>query len=215
MRLGETCPYFRHRILYVFLLIQLSIPRIRSTSTSSPIIISTTVVGIRHNGKVVLGSDGQATMGDTVMKHRAKKVRTLFDGKILAGFAGATADAFTLFERFEEKLQQYSGNVTRSAVELAKDWRTDRYLRRLEALLAVAAPDRLLLISGTGDVIEPDDEVLAIGSGGAYALAAARAMLKHSPGMTTKEMVEESIRISAEICIYTNNEITLLEIDAV
>ena len=153
-------------------------------------------------------------MGDTVMKHRAQKVRELYEGRILAGFAGATADAFTLFERFEEKLEQYGGNVTRSAVELAKDWRTDRYLRRLEALLAVASPDRLLLISGTGDVIEPDDEILAIGSGGPYALAAARAMIKHSPEMTPREIVEEALHIAADICIYSNHEVTLLEIDA-
>ncbi len=142
---------------------------------------ATTVVGVRHGGRVALGSDGQATMGNTVLKHKAQKVRSLHGGKILAGFAGATADAFTLFERFEEKLQAYGGNVTRAAVELAKDWRTDRFLRRLEALLAVAASDRLLLISGTGDVIEPDDPILAIGSGGPYALAAARAMLQHGP----------------------------------
>jgi len=153
-------------------------------------------------------------MGETVMKHRAKKVRSLYEGKIIAGFAGATADAFTLFERFEEKLDEFGGNLTRSAVELAKDWRTDRYLRRLEALLAVASPDRLLLISGTGDVIEPDDEILAIGSGGPYALAAARAMMKHAPELTAKEIVEQSLQIAADICIYTNSEITMLEIDA-
>jgi len=181
---------------------------------SHPIIRSTTVVGVRHKGKVALGSDGQATMGDTVMKHRAQKVRSLYEGKIIAGFAGATADAFTLFERFEEKLDQFGGNLTRSAVELAKEWRTDRYLRRLEALLAVASPDRLLLISGTGDVIEPDDEILAIGSGGPYALAAGRAMLKHAPELTAKEIVEQSLQIAADICIYTNSEITMLEIDA-
>ena len=154
-------------------------------------------------------------MGDTVMKHRAQKVRSLYGGKILAGFAGATADAFTLFERFEEKLEQFSGNVTRSAVELAKDWRTDRYLRRLEALLAVAAPERLLLISGTGDVIEPDDEIVAIGSGGPYALAAARALMAHADDLSASEVVENALRIAAEICIYTNDEITLMEIDAV
>lgn len=185
-----------------------------SSADPRPLIRSTTVVGIRHGGRVVLGSDGQATMGDTVMKHRAQKVRSLYEGKILSGFAGATADAFTLFERFEEKLEQYGGNVTRSAVELAKDWRTDRYLRRLEALLAVAASDRMLLISGTGDVIEPDDEVLAIGSGGPYALAAARAMLEHAPGLSAREIVEGSLRIAADICIYTNHEITVMEIDA-
>ena len=153
-------------------------------------------------------------MGETVMKHRAQKVRTLYEGTILAGFAGATADAFTLFERFEEKLEQFGGNITRAAVELAKEWRTDRYLRRLEALLAVAGPDRLLLISGTGDVIEPDDEILAIGSGGPYALAAARAMIRHAPELTAKEVVEQSLKIAADICIYTNSEITMLEIDA-
>lgn len=173
---------------------------------------STTVVGIRHNGKVVLGSDGQATMGETVMKHRAQKVRPLYDGKILSGFAGATADAFTLFERFEEKLQQYGGNVTRAAVELAKEWRTDRYLRKLEALLAVASRERLLLISGTGDVIEPDDEVLSIGSGGPYALAAARALLKHAPELDARAIVEESLLIAADICIYSNANLTILEL---
>ena len=180
----------------------------------APPIHGTTVVGVRYGGKVALGSDGQATMGATVMKHKAQKVRTLFDGKILAGFAGATADAFTLFERFEEKLQQYSGNVTRSAVELAKDWRTDRYLRRLEALLAVGAPERLLLISGSGDVIEPDDDIIAIGSGGAYALAAARALVHHGDGMTARAIAEEALAIAADICIYTNHFATVLEIDA-
>ena len=152
-------------------------------------------------------------MGATVMKHRAQKVRTLFDGNILAGFAGATADAFTLFERFEEKLQQYAGNVTRSAVELAKDWRTDRYLRRLEALLAVGAPNKLLLISGSGDVLEPDDNVVAIGSGGAYALAAARALLIHGSELSAREVVEQSLSIAADICIYTNSYTTVLEIE--
>ena len=167
-----------------------------------------------RGGKVALGSDGQATMGDTVMKHQAQKVRPLYNGQILAGFAGATADAFTLFERFEEKLQQYGGNVTRGAVELAKDWRTDRYLRRLEALLAVASPQRLLLISGTGDVIEPDDPILAIGSGGAYALAATRALMKHGGDLSAREVVEEGLSIAADICIYTNHHVTVLELDA-
>ena len=184
-----------------------------SDSPSSPRIRSTTVVGIRHNGAVVLGSDGQATMGNTVMKRSAQKVRALYNGTILAGFAGATADAFTLFERFEEKLQQYGGNVTRAAVELAKDWRTDRYLRRLEALLAVAAKDRLLLISGTGDVIEPDDEILAIGSGGPFALAAARAMVRHTDNMDARTIVEQALTIASEICIYSNDNLTILELD--
>ena len=141
-------------------------------------------------------------------------MRPLHEGKILAGFAGATADAFTLFERFEEKLQSYDGNLTRSAVELAKEWRTDRYLRRLEALLAVASSQQLLLISGTGDVIEPDDNVLAIGSGAPYALAAARAMLKHSPQLSARDIVEEGLFIAADICIYTNHETTILELEA-
>ena len=175
---------------------------------------ATTVVGVRHNGRVALGSDGQATLGNTVMKHRAQKVRALSGGNILVGFAGATADAFTLFERFEEKLQQFGGNVTRSAVELAKDWRTDRFLRRLEALLAVAAPDRLLLISGTGDVIEPDDEIVSIGSGGPYALAAARALVAHAPSLSAREVVEQSLSIAADICIYTNHHRTILDIAA-
>ena len=174
---------------------------------------STTVVGVRHNGKVALGSDGQATMGNTVMKHKAKKVRALHEGKILAGFAGSTADAFTLFERFEEKLQKYGGMLTRAAVELAKEWRTDRYLRRLEALLAVASEERLLLISGTGDVIEPDDDIIAIGSGGSFALAAARAMVRHGSDLTARQIVEESLNIAADICIYTNHEINILQLE--
>lgn len=174
---------------------------------------ATTVLGVMHNGRLAIGSDGQATMGNTVMKHKAQKVRPLYDGKVLAGFAGATADAFTLFERFEEKLQQYGGNLTRAAVELAKAWRMDRYLRRLEALLIVGSADRLLLISGTGDVIEPDDDVAAIGSGGAFALAAARAMLKHSPNLSAKEIVEEALNIAADICIYTNHQLSIIELE--
>ncbi len=179
-----------------------------------PAIHATTVLGVLHNGKVALGSDGQATMDKTVMKHKARKVRPLHDGRVLAGFAGATADAFTLFERFEAKLQQHGGRLDRAAVELAKDWRTDRYLRRLEALLAVAGPDRLLLISGTGDVIEPDDDVLAIGSGAPYAQAAARALVKHAPHLSAREIVEEALHIAADICIYTNHHLTVLELDA-
>ena len=185
-----------------------------TSSSSRPALHATTVLGIKHGGKIALGSDGQATLGDTVMKHRAQKVRRLYDGQVLAGFAGATADAFTLFERFEEKLQQYGGNLTRAAVELAKDWRTDRFLRRLEALLAVASSERLLLLSGTGDVIEPDDQIVAIGSGGPYALAATRALLKHGGNLSAREVVEEGLHIAAEICIYTNHEITVLELDA-
>jgi ATP-dependent HslUV protease subunit HslV len=174
---------------------------------------ATTVLGVRHNGTIALGSDGQATMGDTVMKHKAEKVRSLYNDNIIAGFAGSTADAFTLFERFEEKLQEYGGNLTRSAVELAKDWRTDRYLRKLEALLAVASAERLLLISGSGDVIEPDDDILAIGSGGPYALAATRALKQHATDLSAREIVEQGLNIAADICIYTNNNITILEIE--
>lgn len=173
---------------------------------------ATTVLGVMKDGAIALGSDGQASMGDVVFKHNARKVRSLFDGKVLAGFAGSTADAFTLFERFESKLEEYHGNVLRSAVELAKDWRTDRYLRRLEALLAVASSDRLLLISGTGDVIEPDDNVVAIGSGGTYALAAARALVKHAPDLSAREIVEEGLNIAADICVYTNHSLTIEEI---
>jgi len=153
-------------------------------------------------------------MGDVVLKHNARKIRSLYDGKIIAGFAGATADAFTLFERFETKLEEFRGNVLRSAVELAKDWRTDRYLRRLEALLAVASSDKLLLISGTGDVIEPDDNIVAIGSGGSYALAAARALIKNSPNLSANEIVEQGLEIAADICVYTNHSRTILEIEA-
>lgn len=182
-------------------------------STSLPL-HGTTVLGVRHNGQIAMGSDGQATMGETVMKHKAEKVRTLYNDEILAGFAGSTADAFTLFERFEEKLEEYGGNVTRAAVELAKDWRTDRYLRKLEALLAVASGDRLLVLSGSGDVIEPDDDVLAIGSGGSFALAAVRAMKKHAPDLDAHTLVEEGLRQAADICIYTNHNRTILDLAA-
>lgn len=184
-----------------------------TVSNQSQLIRSTTVLGVRSGGKVALGSDGQATMGNTVVKHNARKVRALHDGQLLAGFAGATADAFTLFERFEDKLKQYGGNVTRSAVELAKDWRTDRYLRKLEALLAVASVDKLLLISGTGDVIEPDDDIVAIGSGGPYALAAARALMQHGrPDLSARDIVEKGLNIAGDICIYTNHSLTILEL---
>ncbi len=174
---------------------------------------ATTVLGVLHNGTAVIGGDGQATMDKTVMKATVKKVRKIYGGKILAGFAGSTADAFTLFERFEEKLNQYNGNLQRSAVEMAKDWRGDRYLRKLEALLIVMNKETALLISGQGDVIEPDDNLLAIGSGGSYALAAARALKKHAPDISAQELVEESLHIAADICIYTNHNLTILEID--
>lgn len=174
---------------------------------------ATTVVGIIHNGKAAIGSDGQATMQTTVMKSTVKKVRKLSEGKILAGFAGSTADAFTLFERYEGKLDEYNGNMQRAAVELAKDWRKDKYLQKLEALLVVMDQEHALVISGQGDVIEPDDNLVTIGSGGSYALAAARAMVKHSPEMTAKDIVEEALRIAADIDIYTNHNRTLLEIE--
>jgi ATP-dependent HslUV protease subunit HslV len=171
---------------------------------------ATTILAVRRNGKLALGGDGQVTMGDTIMKSNAQKVRALRGGKLLAGFAGATADAFTLFDKFEEKLERFPGNMPRAAVELAKDWRSDRVLRRLEALLAVADKDHAFIISGTGDIIEPDDEILAIGSGGPYALAAARA-LKHNTELDAAEVVRRSLQIAADICIYTNTNITVLE----
>ena len=172
----------------------------------------TTVLAVRRNGKVAMGGDGQVTLGDTVIKHTAKKVRTLYQGKVLAGFAGSTADAFTLFERFEKKLEQHQGNLSRAAVELAKDWRTDRVLRRLEALMAVVDREGLFLISGTGDVLEPEGGVLAIGSGGPYASAAARALIDHTD-LEAAEVVREALTIAARICIYTNEEITVEELD--
>jgi ATP-dependent HslUV protease subunit HslV len=173
----------------------------------------TTVIAVRHKGKVALAGDGQVTLGNTVMKHGAKKVRRLYKDQIIAGFAGATADAFTLFERFEAKLEQYRGNLSRAAVELAKDWRTDRMLRRLEALLVVANRDSTLILSGTGDIIEPDDGVAAIGSGGPFALAAARALVKYSD-LGAREIAEEAMRIASSICIYTNDQLIVEELEA-
>jgi ATP-dependent HslUV protease subunit HslV len=172
---------------------------------------STTVLAVRKDGRVAMGGDGQVTLGDTVVKGSARKVRMLKDGKFLAGFAGAVADAFTLFEKLEEKLDRYPSNMTKAVVELAKDWRTDRYLRRLDALLAVADADHLFMVSGTGDVIEPDDEIIAIGSGGSYALSAARALRQHSK-LTAAEIVRASLEIAGEICIYTNQDIVVLEL---
>ncbi|HMA21793.1 MAG TPA: ATP-dependent protease subunit HslV [Gemmatimonadaceae bacterium] len=177
-----------------------SLPRVRST----------TILGVRRNGKVALGGDGQVSVGETIMKSNALKVRTLAGGKLLAGFAGAAADAFTLFEKFEEKLQRHPGNLSKAAVELAKDWRSDRVLRRLEALLAVTDAERGFIISGTGDIIEPDDGILAIGSGGTYALAAARALLENTD-LTPREIVQRGLNIAADICVYTNSNITVLE----
>jgi ATP-dependent HslUV protease, peptidase subunit HslV len=174
---------------------------------------ATTVLAVRQNGRVAMGADGQVTVGDTVMKASAQKVRKLKDGRVLAGFAGSVADAFALFEKFEEKLDRFPGNLPRAAVELAKDWRTDRYLRRLEALLAVADRSHLFVISGDGNVIEPDDEIVAIGSGGGYALAAARA-LKDATDMAAPEIVRRGLEIAADICIYTNRNIAVLELEA-
>jgi ATP-dependent HslUV protease subunit HslV len=171
----------------------------------------TTILAVRRNGKTAIAGDGQVTIGATVMKHNAKKVRKMYNDKILAGFAGATADAFTLFEKFESKLEQYHGNLTRAAVELAKDWRTDKILRRLEALMIVADLERSFILSGNGDVIEPENGVAAIGSGGPYALAAARALTQHTQ-LDAKKIVEEAMMIAAEICIYTNKEITVEEL---
>ncbi len=168
----------------------------------------TTILSVRRNGHVVLGGDGQVSLGDTVMKSNARKVRRLFKDQVLAGFAGGTADAFTLFERFEAKLEKHQGNLMRSAVELAKDWRTDRMLRRLEALLAVADKEASLIISGNGDVIEPEAGIMAIGSGGAYAQAAARALVNHTE-LDARAVVESSLNIAADICIYTNRNLTI------
>jgi len=170
----------------------------------------TTIVSIRRNGKVAIAGDGQVSMGDTVMKGNARKVRRLADGRVIAGFAGGTADAFTLFELFESKLEQY-GNLTRAAIELAKDWRTDRRLRRLEALLCVADKDASFIISGNGDVIEPEDALMAIGSGGPFAQAAASALLKNTE-LSAREIVEKALLIAGEICVYTNQHITIEEL---
>ncbi|MEO5599734.1 MAG: ATP-dependent protease subunit HslV [Cyclobacteriaceae bacterium] len=170
---------------------------------------ATTIIAVMHNGQVAIGGDGQATMGNFVAKSNVKKIRKLHEGKILAGFAGSTADAFTLIERFEEKLSSHSGNMKRAAIELAKDWRMDRYLRRLEAMLITVNKDELLVLSGTGDVLEPDNHVAAIGSGGMFAQSAALALKKHAPHLTAEEMVRESLHIAADICIYTNHNIVV------
>jgi ATP-dependent HslUV protease subunit HslV len=174
---------------------------------------STTILSVRRNGKVVVGGDGQVSMGNTVMKGNARKVRRLYRDGVLAGFAGATADAFTLFERFEAKLEKHQGHLTRSAVELAKDWRTDRMLRRLEALLVVANHDASLIISGTGDVIEPENGLMAIGSGGPYAQAAATALLENTE-LSAREIVEKGLRIAGDICVYTNQNLVIEELDS-
>jgi len=176
------------------------------------LIKSTTVIGLIKDGKAAMGSDGQVTVANTVMKHHTKKVRKLYNNKVLAGFAGSTADALTLFEKFEAKLEEYKGNLPRAAVELAKDWRTDRYLRRLEALLAVMDTKNSFIISGNGDVIEPDDGIVAIGSGGSFAIAAARMLVKFAD-LSAVDMVKESLNVAADICIYTNNNITIEELN--
>jgi ATP-dependent HslUV protease subunit HslV len=174
---------------------------------------ATTICGIRHNGKGAIAGDGQVTFGNSmVMKHHAKKVRRLYKGQVIAGFAGSVADAITLFEKFENKLEEHNGNLQRAAVELAKDWRSDRVLRRLEAMLIVMDSTSLLLLSGNGEVIEPDDGILAIGSGGTFALSAARALHRHAPHMEAKEMAHAALHIASEICVFTNNNIIVEEI---
>jgi ATP-dependent HslUV protease, peptidase subunit HslV len=180
---------------------------------TTPRIRSTTVIVVRRNNSVVMAADGQVTMGSTVMKSGARKVRRLYNDKILAGFAGSTADAFALFSRFESKLEQYNGLLNRAAVEMAKDWRTDKYLRHLEALLLVADQRSSLLISGTGDLIEPDDDIMAIGSGGPFALAAARALAAHTT-LSAREIAAEAMKIASQICIYTNNNILIEELSS-
>ncbi len=171
----------------------------------------TTILCVRRDGKVAIAGDGQVTIGNTVLKHNAKKVRTMYDNKIIAGFSGATADAFTLFERFEAKIESYRGNIKRAAVELAKDWRTDKILRRLEALLIIADKEHTFIISGTGDVIEPEDGVAAIGSGGPYAQASAKALFDNT-NLPAREIVEKSMKIASNICIYTNDNLTIEEL---
>ena len=171
----------------------------------------TTIIAVRHNWRVAMGGDGQVSVGNTIMKHSANKVRRMYSDKVIGGFAGATADAFSLFARFEEKLEKFQGNLPRSAVELAKDWRTDKLLRRLEAMLIVADKDHSFLISGNGDVIEADDGILAIGSGGMFAQSAAKALLKHSQ-LNAREIVEEAMDIAQSVCVYTNSNLTIEEL---
>lgn len=172
---------------------------------------ATTIISVRKDGKVAIAGDGQVSMGNTIVKATAKKLRTMNEGKIIAGFAGSTADAFTLFEKFESKLSEYRNNLTRASVELAKEWRMDKILRRLEALLIVADKEKTFIISGTGDVVEPDDGIAAIGSGGPYALAAARALIKHSK-LSAKEIAEESLKYASQICVFTNDQIIVEEL---
>ena len=175
----------------------------------TPFIRSTTILALRYNGQTVIGGDGQVTMGDSIVKHSAKKIRRLSTGKILAGFSGSASDAITLFEKFEAKLEEYDGQLSRAAVELGKDWRTDRILRRLEALLAVIDDEKSLILSGNGDIIEPDDGIIGIGSGGTIAMSAARGMMNLNPSISAEEIVKSSLQITSEICIYTNNNISV------
>jgi len=172
---------------------------------------STTVLCVKHKGKVVMGADGQVSFQNTVLKHNAKKIRRLYNNKVIAGFAGSTSDAFSLFQRFEAKLQEYNGNISRASIELSKEWRTDKVLRRLEAMLIVANNDKLYILSGSGDVIEPDEDILAIGSGGPYAQSAALALKRYSD-LNAKEIVEKSLDIASDICIYTNKKFTIEEL---
>ena len=189
-------------------------PSPRSVASSTqPMFHSTTILAIRHNGRAVMAGDGQVTLGDTVVKHTAKKIRRLYNDKILAGFAGSAADSFALFSRFEAKLEQYRGNLERSAVELARDWRTDRVLRRLEAMLIVLDKTGMFLLSGTGDLIEPDDGIVGIGSGGPYALAAAKALATNTD-LDARAIAERSMLIAAQICIYTNASLTIEELQS-
>ena len=198
---------------------QLKFTHPRNTRTSTPAldldearrIRSTTVICVRRFDRVVMAADGQVSLGSTIMKGSAKKIRRLYNDKVLAGFAGSTADAFSLFSRFESKLEQYAGNLNRSAVELAKDWRTDKMLRQLEALLIVADAGQTLMLSGTGDVIDPDEGIMTIGSGGSYALAAARALMANTE-MSAREIAERSMKIASDICIYTNSNVTVEEL---
>jgi ATP-dependent HslUV protease subunit HslV len=180
----------------------------------NPTFHATTIIAIRHNGKGAIAGDGQVTFGNNmIMKHQAKKVRRLYRGKVIAGFAGSVADAITLFEKFEGKLEEHQGNLQRAAVELAKEWRSDRVLRRLEAMMIVMDRSGMLLLSGNGEIIEPDDDVAAIGSGGSFALAAGRALKRHAGGMEAKEMVRAALKIASEICVYTNDQIIIEEIE--
>ena len=213
------CPLRRHEIRTVRrptagtlrLPPNLTDPESAGPSLYTAMMHATTILALRHKDHTVLAGDGQVTLGATVVKQSARKIRRLYNETILAGFAGSAADSFALFSRFESKLEQYRGNLERAAVELARDWRTDRYLRRLEAMLIVADRKATFLLSGTGDLIEPDDGVVAVGSGGAYAMAAARALVRHSP-LTARQIAEESMRIAADICIYTNPNLTIEEL---